>query len=137
MHSVQRIYIFLSISRTKPLSLNKSHTLSDLTNYLSRSTNLRILNIRFFCRISYNRIVMLLLAGSSRQPVGSGNCLFPPAAHAPGTRSFPTRHNPHSVTVNDTYIYIYSVYIVFNVVRHYLLSLHFTLLRCFFQETYN
>lgn len=80
---------------------------------------------------------MLLLAGSSRQPVGSGNCLFPPAAHAPGTRSFPTRHNPHSVTVNDTYIYIYSVYIVFNVVRHYLLSLHFTLLRCFFQETYN
>ncbi|XP_076623337.1 MYC binding protein highwire isoform X2 [Colletes latitarsis] len=26
-------------------------------------------------------------AGSSRQPVGSGNCLFPPAAHAPGGRS--------------------------------------------------
>jgi len=30
---------------------------------------------------------MLILAGSSRQPAVSGNCLFPPAANAPGTRS--------------------------------------------------
>lgn len=86
---------------------------------------------------------MLLLAGSSRQPVGSGNCLFPPAAHAPGTRSFPTRHNPRSV--NDTCIYIYIVYTyryinsvyMFIVVLH-LFSLHFTLIFImFFQETYN
>lgn len=73
---------------------------------------------------------MLLLAGSSRQPVGSGNCLFPPAAHAPGTRSFPTRHNPHSVPLT---IHIYSVYIVFNCC--YFPLQHFTLM--FFQETYN
>lgn len=46
---------------------------------------------------------MLLLAGSSRQPVGSGNCLFPPATHAPGTRSFPTRHNPQSVQLTIAY----------------------------------
>jgi len=30
---------------------------------------------------------MLILAGSSRQPAVSGNCLFPPAANAPGTSS--------------------------------------------------
>lgn len=53
---------------------------------------------------------MLVLAGSSRQPVGSGNCLFPPAAHAPGTRSFPTEHNPQSVQSRI----VYSVYVVDN-----------------------
>lgn len=84
---------------------------------------------------------MLLLAGSSRQPVGSGNCLFPPAAHAPGTRSFPTRHNPHSVPLTiRVYIYISSVcvytyiYIVFNVVRHSLRLRHLIFITMFLKK---
>jgi len=33
---------------------------------------------------------MLILAGSSRQPAVSGNCLFPPTANVPGIRFYPT-----------------------------------------------